>query len=136
MWVMSPIIVVNWRRSPEIGQAQKPGIVALDCSRFIRPEWHVLPARTSREAGRRVSESLEREVLPAAQRAVDHNALGLILFARVPAITPSPVLSPTGRPYLYCRPESCCQWLIWPNPAVPVTDLLQKLASRMGAQRR
>ena len=73
--------------SRQIRRSSVPGIVAVDCSVLLRPSGTTLENRDLLLAEAQVSEHLERRVATELYRHLRPDLLGLVLFARIPAMT-------------------------------------------------
>lgn len=92
------------------------GIIAVDCSAFIRPHGKLLEANSAEDAERSLAILLEKRIKTKIETYLETNILGFILFARSPAMTrvgQSPILSVDGFPvYTNYRPDSISTWLV------------------------
>lgn len=99
------------------------GIVCLDCSAIIRPVGTLIEQDSAENAVNFLGDLMERDIVPKARATIESNVLGLILFARSPAMIrkgQSAILSASGIPYRrYFRPESISSSLIVTNPKYP-----------------
>ena len=96
------------------------GIIAIDCSAFIRPLGKVVEAESAERAMQYLANLLER-VKPKLISRFEPNILGYLLFGRIPGRTTriSPILSPKGTPYKDLRPDSISRILCYGNPSSP-----------------
>lgn len=91
------------------------GIIAVDCSACIRPPEKLLGADSAEEAERFLAQSVEKVVTPVAKIHLGTAILGILVFARAPAMIregDSLILSPRGNPFTYMRPDCVSTWLV------------------------
>ncbi len=126
----------------QIQDAEVPGIVALDCSRIVRP---IDPAGAtlgtpSAHRGLRYVEDRLQELLGIIPRpSPDKGVLGLVLFARVPHMTEvhrSTILSPTGEPFVSFQPDSIAAQVIWHDDRVRGTWVVREIWVHIGEHMR
>ncbi len=89
------------------------GIIAIDCSAFIRPLGKVVVAESAERAMLFI-DTLLKNVKPKLIGILKPNILGYLLFARLPGRTTtriSPILSPKGTPYKDFRSDSLSRFL-------------------------
>jgi hypothetical protein len=94
------------------------GIIAVDCSAFVRPLGGLLEKDSAAEAERFLASLLEKKVKPKVEKYLKTAILGFILFARAPAMTrvgQSPILSVHGNPIYTYRTDSISTWLVVNN---------------------
>jgi hypothetical protein len=95
------------------------GIIAIDCSAFVRPLEQLLGADSAEHAERFLADSLEKAVIPKVEKHLETTILGCLLFARAPAMIRrghSSILSSLGNPMAYyLRPDSISTWLVLNN---------------------
>jgi hypothetical protein len=95
------------------------GIIAIDCSAFIRPLQRLLEADSAEDAERFLADSLKKAVVPKVETHLETTIPGCLLFARAPAMTRmgySSIVSPQGNPVAYYfRPDSISTWLVLNN---------------------
>lgn len=95
------------------------GIIAIDCSAFVRPLEQLLEADSAEDAERYLADSLEKTVMPNVETHLETTILGCLLFARAPAMTRmgySSIVSLQGNPMAYYfRPDSISTWLVLNN---------------------
>ena len=96
------------------------GIIAIDCSAFIRPLGKFVGAKSAEHAMQYLANLLER-VKPKLISRFEPNILGYLLFGRIPGMTTriSPILSLKGTPYKDLRPDSISRILCHGNPSSP-----------------
>jgi hypothetical protein len=119
-----------------------PGVIAVDCSAFIRPLEHLLGANAAEDSEKFLADSLERNIKPRVETYLKTTILGCLLFARVPAMTRkgSSILSSLGTPMeYYFRPDSISTSLLLnnsgsSNPGV-LPSVYQLLYQSMHARR-
>jgi hypothetical protein len=107
------------------------GIVGLDCSAIIRPVDTLIEKDSAEDAVNFLGDLMERDIVPKARATLEPNVLGLILFARSPAMIrkgQSTILSASGIPYRrYFRPESVTSSLLVTNPRCPDSGMLKEV---------
>ena len=94
------------------------GIIAIDCSAFVRPPEQLLGAESAEDAERFLAHSLGKAIIPKAKISLESAILGFLMFARAPAMVQaghSSIVSPHGNPFTYIRPECISTWLVIPN---------------------
>jgi hypothetical protein len=85
------------------------GIIAINCSAFIRPLGTLLEEDSAERAEEFLSRLLLDQIGSKVQTRFEPIILGFLLFARIPAMIRdgnSPILSGSGKPYYYLRPDS------------------------------
>ena len=102
----------------QIRRRSLPGIVAVDCSALLRPSGTVMENRDLGFAEARVSAKLEREVAPELYHHRGPDLLGILLFARVPAMTQ---LDAGGERY---RRDWTSSWLMVANRYAEESNLI------------
>ena len=110
------------------------GVIAVDCSVLVRPAGTLLESGSGAAAESLVSRTLEGSIAPKIESRLTNSILGLLLFARVPAmirVRRSPILTPTGEPIHDFRPDSISTWLVVSNAQYAEDDVLRSLASRL-----
>ncbi len=109
----------------------RTGIVSLDCSAIIRPDGTLIEKDSAEDAVNFLGDLIERDIVPRAIASLDPNVLGLILFARFPAMIrkgQSSILSANGIPYRrYFRPETLSSSLVVPNLKCPESSVLKEI---------
>lgn len=112
-------------------QAER-GIIALDCSGFVRPQERLLEADSAEDAERFLADALAKAVRPKVERNLETSILGYLLFARAPAMTRmghSSIVSPQGAPLAsYFRPDSISTWLMINNADSASPEVLRSVA--------
>jgi hypothetical protein len=107
------------------------GFVGLDCSAIIRPVGTLIEKGSAEDAVKFLSDLMERDIVPRAREMLEPRVLGLILFARFPAMIrmgQSAILAANGIPYRrYFRPESLSSSLVVTNPKCPVSGMLKEI---------
>jgi len=109
------------------------GIIAIDCSVFVRPPGKLLEKDSGQRAEEFLSQCLAREIKPQVKTMFGKTILGFLLFARAPhmaLIKISPVVSPRGEHFRYYRPESISTFLVIGNPTFSIT-VLQFICKRL-----
>jgi hypothetical protein len=104
------------------------GIIAIDCSPFIRPPEQLLGADSAEDAERSLGCSLEKTIIPKAKAPLGAAILGFLVFARAPAMIQeerSSIVSPRGNPVTYIRPDCISTWLAVPNPKASSSNALR-----------
>jgi hypothetical protein len=107
------------------------GIIAVDCSAFIRPPEKLLGADSAEEAERFLAQSMEKAVTPEAKTPLATAILGFLVFARAPAMIregDSLIISPRGNPFTYMRPDCISTWLVISNSRSSSYDALRFMA--------
>ncbi len=122
----------------QITDSQLPGIVALDCSRIVRPMCpggKLLEKRCPECAESCVQERLGYVLSAIRRPSSRRGVLGMVLFARVAAmiVNCSRILSPGGEPYEWTRPYSVCSTTIWRNADIPATRVVQDIWEQVDA---
>ena len=115
------------------------GVIALDCSVLVRPAGTLLESDSGDAAERLVSTGLEKSIVPRVESRLTNLILGLLLFARVPAMTrvrQSPILTAAGKPIRDFRPDSISTWLVVSNAQYAGPDVLRCLAERLMEPRK
>jgi hypothetical protein len=110
------------------------GIIALDCSAFIRPSGMLIEQLTADEAMEFYSKRTEKLILDKILREMRPEILGAYVFARAPAmiaLRKSTVVSSFGRPFIEARPESICPSLVVSNPNSVIPACLRYIYSRL-----
>ena len=111
------------------------GIIAIDCSVLIRPPGTVVGSNSAESTVPYIYKLLEEEIKPKVNRHIDPNILGYLLFARVPAMTPtkiSPILSPKGNPYINFRSDSSFSSLFISNLSSSETEIFRAIYEKIG----
>ena len=94
------------------------GIIAIDCSAFIRPPEHLIEKDSAEDAEKFLASSLGKAIIPTAKMPLRPDILGFLAFARAPAMIQeghSSIVSPRGNPFTYIRPDCISTWLVIPN---------------------
>jgi hypothetical protein len=112
------------------------GMVALDCSRVVRPmegQGVVLEASSPEAAWARLADRLQGLLKVVHRPSPRWGVLGLVLFARAPAmiVVPSPIRSVTGRRYEHVTRYSVTADVVWHDGAVPETAVVPKIWGRV-----
>ena len=130
------------RGASQIRERGAPGIVALDCSRVIRPmstEGSALYTRSPVAALRHLEACLLQLLDTIPKPSPDSRVLGIELIARVPTVEAreSTVVSPTGGAYTLLRPVSIYPEVVWYDTRVPgsdaVAEIWHQVATRVAA---
>jgi hypothetical protein len=112
----------------------RTGIIAVDCSAFVRPLGKLLERDSAEDAERFLASLLEKEVKLKVERHLKTAILGFILFARAPAMTRighSSILSLHGSPmHTTYRPDSISTWLVISNSSSSNPDVLPSIFDR------
>ena len=106
------------------------GIVALDCSVLVRPPDTVLKSVSPASGESVISQQLENTLSPSVVSHLTDSILGLLLFARVPAMTPLEIVAPGGESIF--RPDCIVSWLVVGNSIYagnPCHDVLRRLSN-------
>lgn len=109
------------------------GIIAIDCSAFVRPPGKLLEKDSGRRAEEFLSQCLAKKIKPQIKTMFGKTILGFLLFARAPhmaLIKISPVVSPRGEHFRSYRPESISTFLGIGNPTFSTT-VLQLICKRL-----
>lgn len=97
----------------------KAGIIGLDCSSIIRPNGNVIEAKSGEDSSRFLGDLIEEKIAYRFKDKMTSHVLGMILFARSPAMTKkgqTSTLKINGTPYTqYFRPESVYSFIIVDN---------------------
>jgi len=110
------------------------GIIAVDCSAFIRPVGKLLGKGSGRDAEYFLSNCIAKQVIPKVKEMLRNPILGFILFARAPhmaLIRESPLVSQRGEHFRYYRPESISTFLVINNPSFSVPNVLQFICKHL-----
>lgn len=109
----------------------RTGIIAVDCSAFVRPLGKLLESDSAEDAERFLASLLEKEVKLNVEKHLETAILGFILFARAPAMTRiehSSILSVHGSPmHTTYRPDSISTWLVISNSSSSNPDVLSSI---------
>lgn len=114
----------------------RPGLIAVDCSLFVRPLDSFLETNSAQEAWKFLTDRLE-ELLSTIQIAsVPPQPIlaGLLLHASAPAMTrqgTSSILSPIGEPFRYFRPDYISTWVGTENPRTSRPGLCKEVLEQM-----
>jgi hypothetical protein len=98
-------------------QIEKPsrggrhGMIALDCSVFVRPPWKLLETDSPENAELHIWQTLETHAKPKLKLALSGSIVCCLLFARIPTMIRS--FTPMGTPIF--RPECIESWGIVEN---------------------
>jgi hypothetical protein len=107
------------------------GLVGLDCSAVIRPVGKLIETGSAEDSVNYLGDLMERAIVPKVHAILDPSVVGLILFARSPAMTrkgQSSILTADGVPYSrYFRPESISSTLIMPNPRCSESGMIREI---------
>jgi hypothetical protein len=111
------------------------GMIGLDCSTFIRPLGMLMEKGSVEEADRILAQKLFHVGVTRQTTALKPAILGLLLFARVPAmirVGQSAMLSVDGKPFQqYFRPESIEESLAIINAHSPARQVLQTVCQML-----
>lgn len=113
----------------------RPGIVSLDYSAFIRCPGELIEKNSAEEADKFLAQLLEGEVTKQMVECFNSTILGLLLFARVPAMIRkghSKILTADGIPFQrYFRPESVSSSLVVINSNSQHREVLKTVCQRL-----
>ena len=118
-------------KSPESGQS---GIIAIDCSVLARPSRTLLETDSPLQAEHQMSRWLEDNVATQLQQSMSPTILGIVLFARIPAMTATGLLDANEQPYR--RRDSISSILAVGNRACSDETILRDIAQRIRKQSR
>ena len=118
----------------QIARSGRCGIIAIDCSVLARPSGTLLETDSPVRAQNQISQWLEDNVVPHLQPSLSPNILGLVLFARIPAMTATGFLDANEQPY---RRRDCISSLLAVgNRSLPDQTMLRDIAQRLRTQSR
>jgi hypothetical protein len=115
------------------------GVVALDCSRSVRPAGELLEYGSGEDGERKIAGILTSVVSPQLVPHLSSQLLGFMLVARVPSMMrlgESPILSAQGRPFQTLRPESILSWLVVANSDGGRLGILRDVTERVRTYQR
>lgn len=104
------------------------GIIAIDCSAFIRPPEHLIEKDSAEDAEKFLASSLGKAIIPTAKMPLRPDILGFLAFARAPAMIRegfSSIVSPCGNPFKYIRRDCVSTWLAIPNSRASNSNTLR-----------
>ena len=110
------------------------GVIAIDCSAFVRPGGVLLKSVLGEATGRSIFGVLEKAVGAVVTPYLTDSIPGFILFARVPSMTRvgrSLIVSPQGEPIYQLRPDSISTWLVVGNSDYKGPDVLRSIFRRI-----
>ena len=105
------------------------GILAIDCSVLMRPTGTMLETRSPNKAELKMSQWLENDVQPKIWPLLSPTILGVILYAKLPAMTATGVLDEKGRFYRRC--DCISSILVIGNRAYANRSILRDIAQRL-----
>ena len=111
-------------------QLNEGGIIALECSAFIRPPGHLIKADSALEAEEILNRFFENKIKGRVEAHLDSGIFGFLVFARVPAMTRvevSPILNLRGNHIIYIRPDSISTLWVMADPTSPNIETLQSV---------
>ena len=117
----------------QIARSGRSGIIAIDCSVLARPTGTLLETDSPVRAENQVSQWLEDNVVPQLQPSLSPNILGLVLFARIPAMTATGLLDANEQPYR--RRDCISSILAVGNRSLP-DQMLREIARKLRMQAR
>ena len=118
----------------QIARSGRCGIIAIDCSVLARPSGTLLETDSPVRAQNQVSQWLEDNVVPQLQPSLSPKILGLVLFARIPAMTATELLDANEQPYR--RRDCISSTLAVGNRSLPEQTMLRDIARRLRTQSR
>ena len=118
----------------QIARSGRSGIIAIDCSVLARPTGTLLETDSPVRAENQVSQWLEDNVVPQLQPSLSPNILGLVLFARIPAMTATGLLDANEQPYR--RRDCISSILAVGNRSLPDQTMLREIARKLRMQAR
>lgn len=118
----------------QINKRQRRGIIAMDCSRLARPAGTVLEAESPREAYEMLDQGLENVGVWSLPNPMPSKVLGVILFARVPAMTAMRILDANEQAVR--RSECITAMLVVGNRYSSDQTVLRDIAQRLRVERR
>ncbi len=116
----------------QITRSGHSGVIAVDCSVLRRPAGTILENSSPTEAASQLSEWLETKIEPKIRSILSRQILGMLLFSRVPAMTPLDLVDNRGNP-IYRR-DCISSWLAVGSPYCPDGDILRDVASMFRKQ--
>ena len=105
------------------------GILAIDCSVLMRPTGTMLETRSANEAELKMSQWLENDVQPRIRPVLSPTIIGVILYAKLPAMTATGVVDEKGRFYRRC--DCISSILVVGNPTYANQSILRDIAQRL-----
>jgi hypothetical protein len=105
------------------------GVIALDCSVFVRPAGTLFESESLEVAESEISRVLETRVTPTVVPCLTNSILGFLLFARVPAMTRLEIVTPMGKPIF--RLDCISTWLVVSNSKHAEPDVLRCMTNRL-----
>jgi hypothetical protein len=106
------------------------GIVALDCSAFIRPQWNFLEQHSPEKGHDFISRKMETVITDPMVLKWNNRILGVLGYPRVPAMTrlyQSPILSAGGGPFSYFRRDSISSFIMVNNERSHDPEILRSV---------
>ena len=113
----------------QIARSGRSGIIAIDCSVLARPTGTLLETDSPTQTENRMSRWLEDKVVPQLQPSLSPEILGLVLFARIPAMTATGILDANEQPYR--RRDCISSILAVGNRSCPDQAILRDIARRL-----
>lgn len=114
--------------------SREKGVVAVDCSRLVRPKDSV-PIRFGEEdALSAVERRLDRLVTEHILKRPSRHMTGVLAFARVPTFLftgVSPVLTLSGEPHLHALSVTADSWMTRKREGVENADVVDAIASAL-----
>jgi hypothetical protein len=118
----------------QIEFANRIGVIAIDCSAFIRPPHSVLESTSLAEANSFVGNSIQKVCRVTLMQQRKPNVLGFILFARVPLMTKtggSQIVSQSGEELFSPGRESLSTYVCFKNRYSQKPDLLWRVVEQL-----
>lgn len=118
----------------QIEIANRIGVIAIDCSAFIRPPHSVLGSTSLAEANSFVGNSIQKVCRVTLMQQRKPNVLGFILFARVPLMTKtggSQIVSQSGAGLFSPGRESLSTYVYFNNRHSQKPDLLWRVVEQL-----
>jgi hypothetical protein len=107
------------------------GVVAVDCSRLVRPADKVFEGDSAEAAATFLDKQIQLLITPKITAHLEKPILGLIAFARMPAMTrvsQSVIVTSQGTPAVRSfRPDSVTHILVFPTPNAGSAPLLREM---------
>src|SRR5262249_31642951 len=106
------------------------GIVALDCSAFIRPQWNFLDQYSPERGHDFISRKMEAVITDPMVLKWNKLIVGFLGYTRVPAMTrlsQSPILSAGGGPFSYFRRDSISSFIMVNNERSHDPEILRSV---------
>lgn len=118
----------------QIKRRRERGIIAMDCSRLVRPADTVLETESPIVAVDELHHWLEKVATPRLPRQMAPKVMGSILFVRIPAMTATEILDATEQA---CRRRDCISAILAVgNRNSRDHTVLQDIARRLRTQSR